>query len=99
MISNLLQLNYLLFQDVNGYAGKNPLLDMFMSFCANWLIFFWPLLLLMVWGRPLNWRKRPLQPGEAEIVNKIRAAVLWIAVACVLAYALNLTVENIVFEP
>lgn len=96
---NLLQLNYMLFQDVNGYAGQNPLLDMLMIFSANWLIFLWPLLLLMAWGRPLNWRKRPLEPGEAEMIQKTRAAVLWIAVACLLAYIFNLAFEQVIFEP
>src|SRR5579872_3439361 len=96
---NLLQLNYMLFQEVNGPAGQHPLLDVLMIFCANWLIFLWPLLLLMAWGRPLNWRKRPLEPGEAEMIQKIRATVLWIGVACVLAYVFNLALEQLVFEP
>lgn len=99
MIPNILQLNYTLFQDINGHAGQHPLLDMFMIFCANWLIFFWPLLLLMAWGRPLNWRQKTLQTQEADIVQKIRATVLWIGVACVIAYIINLGLEHIVFEP
>ena len=98
MIS-LLQLNYMLFQDVNGHAGQYPLLDMLMIFCANWLIFLWPLLLLMAWGRPLNWRKRVVGPREAEMIQKIRATVLWIGVACMLAYIFNLALEHLVFEP
>ena len=96
---NLLQINYMLFQDVNGYAGQYPLLDILMIFSANWLIFLWPLLLLLAWGRPLNWRKRPLEPGEAEMIQRIRSAVLWIAVACVLAYIFNLAIEQFIFEP
>src|SRR5579875_3266009 len=96
---NLLQLNYMLFQDVNRYAGRNPMLDMLMIFCANWLIFLWPLLLLMAWGRPLNWRKRVLEPGEVDMIQKIRATVLWVVVARVLGYAFNLVLEHIVFEP
>jgi len=58
MISQVLQLNYALFQDMNGHAGTHPLLDTLMVFCANSLIFCWPLFLLLVWGRPLNWRKQ-----------------------------------------
>ncbi|HJT60028.1 MAG TPA: phosphatase PAP2 family protein [Ktedonobacteraceae bacterium] len=96
---DLLQFNYMLFQDVNGHAGQNPLLDILMIFCANWLIFLWPLLLLLAWGRPLNWRKRPLRPGEAEMIQRIRSAVLWIAVACLLAYIFNLAIEQFIFEP
>ncbi len=99
MISQLLQLNYILFQDVNEHAGIHPLLDALMIFCANSLIFCWPLFLLLVWGRPLNWRKRTLHPGEAKVLQVRRAAVLWVGVACVFAYLLNLLLEHMVFEP
>ncbi len=99
MLFRLLQLNYLLFQDVNGHAGQHPLLDMFMIFCANWLIFFWPLFLLLVWGKPLARRKRALEPYESELLQKSRATVLWIGVACLLAYLFNLALEQMVFEP
>ncbi len=99
LISQLLQLNYTLFQDMNVHAGTFPLLDTLMVFCANSLIFCWPLFLLLVWGRPLNWRKRTLQPGEVEMVQKRRAVVLWVGVACILAYLLNLLLEHMIFEP
>jgi undecaprenyl-diphosphatase len=99
MISQLLQFNYVLFQDMNEHAGKHPLLDALMIFCANSLIFCWPLFLLLVWGRPLNWRKRTLQLGEVEMVQKRRAVVLWVGVACILAYLLNLLLEHMIFEP
>src|SRR5947209_20326129 len=82
----LLQLNYALFQDINAYAGHWLWLDDFMIFCANNLIFLWPLLLLVLWGRPLSWRNRPLRPGETEIAQESRSIVLWVAVACLLAY-------------
>jgi undecaprenyl-diphosphatase len=99
MISQLLQLNYTLFQDMNVHAGTFPLLDTLMVFCANSLIFCWPLFLLLVWGRPLHWRKQTLQPGEVEMVQKRRAVVLWVGVACILAYVLNLLLEHMIFEP
>ncbi len=99
MISQLLQLNYTLFQEVNGHAGTYPLLDALMIFCANSLIFCWPLFLLLVWGRPLGWRKRTLQPAEVEMLQQRRAVVLWVGVACVFAYLLNLTLEHMIFEP
>lgn len=99
MISQLLQLNYFLFQDMNVHAGTFPLLDTLMVFCANSLIFCWPLFLLLVWGRPLNWRKRTLQPAEVEMVQKRRAVVVWVGVACTLAYLLNLLLAHIIFEP
>ena len=72
MISQVLQLNYALFQDMNGHADTHPLLDTLMVFCANSLIFCWPLILLLVWGRPLNWRKQTLQPAEVEMIQKRR---------------------------
>lgn len=98
-MSTLLQLNYMLFQDMNAYAGQFSWFDAFMIFCANSLIFFWPILLLIVWGIPVNWRRRMLQPGEIEIIQERRAVVLWTAIACLLAYAVNLLIEQFVFEP
>ncbi len=98
-MSALLQFNYMLFQDINSHAGQTPWFDGLMIFCANSLIFFFPLLLLMVWGVPLNWRKRSLRQGEAEVIQERRAAVLWVAIACLLAYGLNLVIEQFVYEP
>lgn len=98
-MSFLMQENYALFVDVNSHAGQWPQLDRLMVFCANMLIFLWPVLLLLLWGRPLSWRKRPLRPGEAAIVQECRAVVLWTAVACVVAYIFNLSVEYFIFEP
>ena len=99
MFSGLLQLNYMLFQEINAPAGSHPWLDALMIFCANFLIFFFPLLLFMVWGRPLNRRKRALFSGEAELLQERRALVLWVALACLLAFGLNLLIEQFVFEP
>ena len=99
MFSGLLQVNYMLFQEINAPAGSHPFLDAVMIFCANSLIFFFPFLLIMVWGRPLRWRKRALLPGEGELLQERRALVLWVALACVLAYGLNLLIEQFVFEP
>ncbi len=98
-MSTLLQLNYILFQDINVHAGQTPAFDALMAFCANTLIFCWPILLLIVWGIPLSWRRRPLQPGETEVIQERRATVLWIAIACLLAYGVNLLIEQFVFEP
>lgn len=98
-MSILLQENYQLFQKVNSYAGHWPWLDLIMVFCANTLIFFWPVILLLLWGRPLSWRKRLLRPGEEAIAQECRAVVLWVPLACVLAYLLNLSVEQFIFEP
>jgi len=94
-----MQWNYMLFQDINAHAGEWPGFDALMVFCANLLIFCWPLLLLVVWGVPFSWRRRPLQPGEVEVLQERRATVLWTAVACLVAYAINLLIEQFVFEP
>ena len=99
MFSDLLHLNYKLFQDINAPAGSHPLFDALMVFCANSLIFCWPLLLLIVWGVPLKWRRRALRRGEAEIIQERRALVLWVAFACLLAYVINLLIEQFLFEP
>jgi undecaprenyl-diphosphatase len=56
-------------------------------------------LLLVLWGRPPAWRKQALAPGEVEIVRERRAVVLWVGVACLLAFAFNLFIEHFVFEP
>jgi undecaprenyl-diphosphatase len=98
-MSALQQLNYMLFQEMNAPAGRHPLLDALMIFCANLLVFCWPLLLLMVWGIPLRWRRRGVQPGETEMLAERRSVVLWVVIACLFAYTLNLLLEQFVFEP
>lgn len=98
-MSFLLQWNYLFFQKINSPAGSHPLFDAVMIFCANSLIFCWPLLLLLMWGIPLSWRRRALRPGEAEVIERRRSVVLWVAFACLLAYAFNLLIEQFIFEP
>ena len=98
-MSELWQINYSLFRDINAPAGHNPLLDALMIFCANNLIFLWILLLLFVWGIPLAWSKRPLSPVEVKVMQERRSVVLWVAIACLLAYGINLLIEQFVFEP
>ncbi len=98
-MSTLFNLNYTLFHAINVQAGEHSWLDDLMIFCANSLIFCWPLLLLVLWGKPFPWRKRPVSFGEELIVRERRAVVLWVAVACLLAYAFNLLIEQFVFEP
>ncbi len=98
-MSMLFNLNYTLFQFINVQAGEHSWLDALMIFCANWLIFCWPLVLLVLWGRPFPWRKYPARSSEEMIVRERRSVVLWVGIACVLAYALNLLIEQFVFEP
>ncbi len=99
MISQVLQLHFTLFQDLNVHAGSFPLLDALMIFCANSLIFCWPLFLLLVWGRPLSWRKHTLRPEEVAMIQQRRTAVIWVGLACIIAYLLNLLLEHLLFEP
>ncbi len=98
-MSALWQLNYMLFRDINAPAGHTPVFDGLMVFCANDLIFVWLLVLLVFWGIPLAWSKRPVTPLEVRVMQERRSAVLWIAVACILAYGFNLLIEQFVFEP
>jgi undecaprenyl-diphosphatase len=95
----VLQLNYQIFQAINSDAGINSWLDSFMVFCANYLIFLWPLLLIFVWGIPLTWRKTTTSSERVYQLGIRRAAVLWTPVACLLAYGLNLLIEQVIFEP
>jgi undecaprenyl-diphosphatase len=95
----ILQENYRVFLDINHYAGHWPWLDVLMIFCANILIFFWPVLLLLLWGLPRPWRTHPLGPEEAGIIQECRSTALWAPVACILAFAFNLIIENFIFEP
>ncbi len=97
-MSLLLQLNYALFQSINSQAGVYPWLDALMVFSANYLVFLLPIPMLLMWGRPLAWRGKQLSSGEQEILRERRAAVLWVAIACIAAYILNLLVEQVVFE-
>lgn len=56
-------------------------------------------MVLLMWGRPVNWRGEQLSNGEQEILRERRAAVLWVAIACLGAYAINLLIEQVIFEP
>lgn len=98
-MSWLLQENYHFFVALNHYAGHIPALDGIMVFCANDLIFLVPLLLLLLWGRPCLLRKRPLRPGEEEIISTCRTTCVWSILACVLAVMINLGIEHLIFEP
>src|SRR5579883_1017226 len=98
-MSLFLQLNYALFQAINGHAGEHPWLDALMVFCANYLIFCFPLVLLLMWGRPVNWRGQALTASALELLRERRAAVLWTAFACLAAYGINLLIEQFLFEP
>lgn len=99
MLPWLIQLNYMAFQEINAPAGGHPVLDAIMIFCASSLIFFFPIVMLLLWGIPLAWRRRSLTSEEIANYRERRAVVLWIGVACILGYGLNLLIEQFVFEP
>lgn len=98
-MSLLLQLNYALFQTINSHAGSYSWLDALMVFCADYLIFCFPLVLVLMWGRPVNWHGQQLSASELELLRERRAAVLWTAFACLAAYGINLAIERVIFEP
>ena len=99
MLSWLIQLNYMAFREINAPAGGHPILDAIMVFCAGSLIFFFPIVMLLLWGIPFAWTKRQHSSEDAINYRERRAVVLWISVACILAYGLNLLIEQFVFEP
>jgi len=47
----VLLINESWFTAINSLAGKNPILDAFMIFCAKYLIYIIPLILLYLWFR------------------------------------------------
>lgn len=98
MFSALMNINYSIFQEINAPAGAHPWLDAIMIFCANSLIFLFPLVLVMAWGRPVNWRKHSI-PQEEDVLRERRSVVIWVGIACIVAYGINLLIEQFVFEP
>lgn len=98
MLSTLMNVNFSIFQEINAPAGTYPWLDAFMVFGANWLIFLFPLVLVMAWGRPMKWRK-PSGPQDEDLLQERRSVVIWVGIACLVAYGINLLIEQFVFEP
>jgi len=99
MLVTLMKINYTVFQEINAPAGTHPWLDALMIFCANSLIFLFPLILVMTWGRPLIWRKHSVLQEEEELLRGRRSVVVWTGIACLVAYSINLLIEQFVFEP
>ncbi|GCF11323.1 phosphatase PAP2 family protein [Dictyobacter arantiisoli] len=99
MFSLFTKINYALFVDLNGHAGSITWLDAIMIFLANDLVFCLPILLLLAWGIPLPWRKHSLSSERIQLLQERRSAVIWTIIACLFSYALNLTVEQFIYEP
>lgn len=93
------QLNYYLFLLLNQEAGHNGVLDGFMAFCANDLIFFLLIPILLLWGLPGPWRKQPLRPQETAVLQESRATLIWICVSCLIAMLMSRILASFVFEP
>ena len=98
VFSALMSVNYSIFQEMNAPAGTYPWLDTLMVFCANSLIFLFPLVLMMTWGIPLEWRKH-FNKQEEDLLRERRSVVIWVGLACLVAYSINLLIEQFVFEP
>ena len=94
------ELNWNLFEDINGSAGHGGFLDRIMPFVANDLIFLLPLLALLFWFALARWS--PLlrgnsQAASAAIVGHITLVLT--AVAAVVALGLNILLAHLIFEP
>jgi membrane-associated phospholipid phosphatase len=113
MVSDLLGLNWSLFEAINGQAGQNSSLDGFMVFSAQDLIFLLPLLFLALWIGVMRWplfasrapRRAPLarSPFALSTEDRSRALgqqlVLLTVVSVAVALAVNLVLAHLVAEP
>ena len=102
MIHDTLALNWLLFEDINGHAGHERLLDPTMIFAANDLIFLLPLLALLLWFSLAGWS--PLVRSDARSGNDSarmsgHMTLLLAAVGAVVALGLNILVGHLLYEP
>lgn len=107
MLSDLLGLNWQLFESLNAGAGKDPPLDSVMVFGAQDLIFLVPLLFLALWIGILRWpaHRKAAVSGSTVATATDRARmlgqqmVLLTVVAVVGALALNLVLAHLIHEP
>ena len=94
------ELNWSLFEDVNGSAGHGGILDHIMVFAANDLIFVMPLLALLFWFALARWSpllRNASQADSAALVGHVTLVLT--AVAAVLALGLNILLGHLIFEP
>ena len=100
MVQDVLSLNWNLFEEINGPAGHESLLDPMMIFTANSLIFLLPLLLLLLWFGLARWS--PLaQQGEQTNAARMEGhtTLLLAVIGGVIALGINILVGNLLFEP
>lgn len=100
-MQQLLASNWQVFDSINDHAGFNHLLDQFMIFSANDLVFGMAAIVLVWWLAFVSWSParrwmRGLSEGELRLA--LRTLVLT-PLAVGLAIACNLTIEQFLFEP
>ncbi len=104
-ISILLRDNWHAFQDINGMAGHQPLLDPVMVFSANDLILLFPLLLLLAWFAFARWSPLATSTNGSstplyEYDRRLGQRMTLLGVAAVaIALAFNLTLGHLFYEP
>jgi undecaprenyl-diphosphatase len=105
-IASFLRDNWHVFEDINGMAGHQPVLDALMVFSANDVIFLLPLLLLLLWGLCARWSpllRRLGAEARDDLVTRERTLgqqmVLLACGAVGVALALNLALGSLIFEP
>ena len=94
------ELNWSLFEDVNGSAGHGGIFDHIMVFAANDLIFVLPLLALLFWFALARWSpllRNNSQADSAALVGHVTLVLT--AVAAVIALGLNILLAHLIFEP
>jgi len=80
-------------------VGHNTLLDDCVVFCANDLLFFLVIPIVLLWGLPSRWRRRTIRPEEAVVLHENRNTLIWMVCSCALAMVISSLVANFVFEP
>ena len=94
------ELNWSLFEDVNGLAKHSSILDQVMVFAADKLIFLLPLLALLFWFALARWSPLIRDRSQADAAAMIGHITLVLtAVAVVLALGLNILLGHLIFEP
>lgn len=99
-MQDVLSLNWNLFEEINGPAGHEGLLDPMMIFTANSLIFLLPLLLLLLWFCLARWSPLVHHDSQADAARMEGHTTLLLAViGGVIALGINVLVGRLVFEP
>lgn len=106
MIQNILSGNWGLFVRINSAAGQNHVLDKFMIFCAQDLLFLLPIILLVSWCALARWSpllislsRRNLRPFD-RVDRRVGQQFLILAcLAVLIAVGINILVGSYLYEP